>query len=158
MVTIGLYRVKYKENRSVFHNFFCTYLYTGWSKMYLPSLNTIFSATSDYNLKKLCWRTVVPKPFVYHLFSFDSVQNRAADIHHRRVHSIIWKSRKGQNSVPGKIWRQSWTGQAHSFKPRQEISQGRISFGRSLSKRQAFNSKDWNQYSKSSRANTLNTS
>jgi hypothetical protein len=54
--------------------------YTEWSRMYLPSLNSIFSAMSGYNLKKLCWHTVVLKPFVCHLFSFDFVQYRAANI------------------------------------------------------------------------------
>jgi hypothetical protein len=32
--------------------------------MYLPSLNSIFSARSGYNLKKLCWHTVVLKLFI----------------------------------------------------------------------------------------------
>jgi hypothetical protein len=44
---------------------FCSHLCTGWSKMYLPRLNSIFSATSDFNLKKLCCRTIVLKPFVF---------------------------------------------------------------------------------------------
>jgi hypothetical protein len=78
------------------------YVYTGWSKMYLPSLNSVFSATNYCNLK-LCWHTVILKPFVYHLFSFGFVQYWAADIRYRRVHSIIWKPRKGQKNVAGKF-------------------------------------------------------
>jgi hypothetical protein len=46
---------------------------------------------------------------------------------HRRVHSTIWKPIKRQKKkTPGKVLRQTWTGQAHNFKPRQEISQGRM--------------------------------
>jgi hypothetical protein len=39
--------------------------------MYQLTLSTIFSAASDYNLKKLFRHTVVLKPFVYHLFLFE---------------------------------------------------------------------------------------
>jgi hypothetical protein len=69
--------------------------------MYLPSLNSIFSATSDYNLKKLCWHTAVLKPFVICFRSIlYSIEQRK--YHHRRIYSIIWKPRNGQKSIPRK--------------------------------------------------------
>lgn len=81
-----------------------------WSEMYLSDSNSIYSATSKYNLNKLCWHTVALKPFLSCIFvRFCTVPSNGYWSSKGSFYHLKTQRRSQvQKSAPGKVRCQSF--------------------------------------------------